>query len=160
MAAIGGVVSFGYGLYEGFSNIFGNPNDSARFQEANQLRDAAIQGDAFSYWKLRCLSGDNSSLVREMVVKYGWQQPGFSVPCGYATGEARTYAKTKLAEVDARVQVAQASGALTLVGAQVGTGAAPGAYVATIAPALGTRIPTWVYLAIAGGLAYLVIRRK
>jgi hypothetical protein len=158
--ALGSAVSFGFGLYEGISGIFGNPNDSARFSEANQLRDAAVKGDAFSYWKLRCLSGDNSALTREMVVKYGWQQPGFTTPCGYATDEARAYAKSKLLEVDARVKVADASGKLVLLGTGVGTGAAPGAFVDTITPAFVARIPTWVYLAAAGAVAFIILRRK
>jgi hypothetical protein len=162
MAFLGGALGFIGGAVDIIQGIAGNSKDQERFAWANQLRDLALQGDSRSYWQLRCLSGDNSQRVREMGAQFQFLKAGDG-PCGFATADARAYAKAKLAEVDARVQIASASGIITLISAKVGSESAPGPYIQTVAPALAATglagIPPVLFWGVGAVAIFLLIRK-
>lgn len=119
------------GAFDVVGGLFGNPKDEARIAEAKMLRDRAIAGDDLAFIKLKCLSGDQTVLAEACRTGAHRDACGAS-ECGYATTRARDFAKTMVAEVNARRGVATAAGAVTQGSYVLGTGAAPGAYFAQL----------------------------
>lgn len=154
------VLGYVEGAVSVFSGLFGNPKDEARKAEARNLRDAALAGNDCAYWKLRCLAGYNDENTRANAKRCGHftaDELARGTPCGYATGEAQAYAKTMVAEVDTRRNVATGAAVVTAGAAKVGTEADAPTYLGTTGTLVGQSLglPGIPPVVLLGGLAVL-----
>jgi len=148
------------------SSIFGlgNPKDEKRKQQADSLYQRALSGDAAALVQLQCLSGDQAA--RPEAVRLGFltqEEIARGTPCGYATTEAKNYAKQLITKLRTQKAVAQTAAVVTAGAAQVGTTAHAPTYAATTAaiaaPKMVGAIPVWVWAAVGLGVIYVVSRR-
>jgi hypothetical protein len=139
--------------------IFSNPKDKLRAQETDQLKARALAGDDYSYWKLRCLSGDTSAKTRENAIRVGFVTSSDG-PCGYATDTAKGYAKAALAEVDLRRGAATVAGQVASGAAQVGVIASPDAFLGTVGANVGAQYGISPLLLIGAGVVLVLVLAK
>jgi hypothetical protein len=156
-AGILGAVSTVSGVVGTIGGIVGGGDSSAdvaRKAEADRLFQAALNGDAYSERRLRCLSGDKA--YNAEFAGSATAQPG----CGYATTNARSYAKGLVIQLDARRTIGSTAGTVAAGATQVGLNTSASAFGSTFA---GLAIPAvlsnpLVLIAILAILAFLLLR--
>lgn len=149
------------------ASVFGlsNPNDKRRKEQADALYQRALSGDDAALIQLQCLSGDQA--VRPEAVRLGFvtqEEIARGTPCGYATAEARSYARQLVTKLKTQRVIATGAAAITAGAAQVGTTADTRTYATTTAalaaPKIASAIPSWAWVAAALGLFYVVVSRR
>lgn len=164
MAILGGIQT-GLTIADTIGDIFGNPKDAKRKEQADALYSRARNGDTSAYVQLRCLSGDQSA--RADAIRLGFltqDEIARGTPCGYATNDARQYAANLVTRLKTETTIAQTAATVTAGSAQAGVNANPGVYTAgVVSHAAGAdlfpTIPTWVFVA-AGAAVFVWLARR